>query len=371
MNTPIRLALVITELDVGGAEQCLVELATRLDRERFAPVAYSLARRPPERDRLVRQLTDAGIETVFLNLRPRAGDFFAGVRRLAALLRKQQAEVVQTFLFHANAVGATAARSAGVQQVVCGLRVAEPKRWRLWTERCLARSARRFVCVSEGVARFYREHGFAAERLTVIPNGIDVDRFATAGRGNLEQFGVSPSRRILLYIGRLHPQKGLTDLLQAMPEVLRELPNHDLLLVGDGSEREALQSLARRLGIEHRVHFAGWRPDVPAILAGAEMVLLPSRWEGMPNVLLEAMASGKPVVATRAEGVDELLGDTSLEQTVPLGDMREFTERIAAIASNPNLASDLARRNQLRARQFSWERMVAQYEHLYFSLAGR
>src|SRR6476646_7258779 len=129
VRPPRRLAFVITELQPGGAERCLVELTTRLDRSLFSPVVYSLGPRPShERQSLVTRLTEAAIPTHFLGF-TNPLHYFAAVRRLAAMLREQQADTVQTFLFHANVVGAAAARKAVVPRVVTGLRVADPRWW--------------------------------------------------------------------------------------------------------------------------------------------------------------------------------------------------------------------------------------------------
>jgi glycosyltransferase involved in cell wall biosynthesis len=372
MNDPIRLALVITELEVGGAEKCLVELVTRIDRQRFAPVVYSLGPRPqPERDALVRRLEEARIETQFLNLQ-KWSDFARGARQLAGALQKQKAEIVQTFLFHANVLGTRAARKAGVPRVATGIRVADPRGWRSTVERWTTRSADRFVCVSQGVAEHCRRRGFAADKLVVIPNGIDVSVWENAQPADLTRLGLSKNRRAIVYVGRLDPQKGLQPLIAQLPDLFRELPDHDLLLVGDGPQRTALQVQAQALQIEARVHFAGWQPDTAGILAASDLLVLPSRWEGMPNAVLEAMAAGKPVVAMKAEGVQELLGESISSQGVDLADgCTALLDRALALVRNQHLANDLGRANQERARRcFSLDAMLAAYEGLYFGLAG-
>ena len=136
-----------------------MELATRLDRSRFDPIVYSLGPPPPEnKQRLVQRLAAASIPTHFLGLTSSL-HYFAAVRQLAQLLRQQQAEIVQTFLFHANVVGTQAARIAGVPHVLAGIRVADPRRWRTAVEPMTLR-VERFVCVSQSVAEFYRRRGF-------------------------------------------------------------------------------------------------------------------------------------------------------------------------------------------------------------------
>jgi glycosyltransferase involved in cell wall biosynthesis len=367
--SPRRLALVITELEPGGAERCLVDIATRIDPTRFTPVVYSLAPPPPpEKQHLVRRLRHAGIATHFLGFSS-AWQYFQVVRRLADLLRQQQAGILQTFLFHANIVGARAARSAGVRHVVTGIRVADPRRWRTQVERIATSSAERHVCVSQSVAEFCKRRGFAAEKLVVIPNGIDLSLWNSISPTDVSRWDISPGRKVLLYVGRLDPQKGLDALFRQLPRVFRELTEHDLLLVGDGVLRQRLESLGASLGIADRVHFAGWQSDMSRIFAAADLVLLPSRWEGMPNAVLEAMASGKPVVATQAEGTVELLGLGALEQTVAVGDWDSFGRLVISLGRDPQQAEELGRKNGSRAQQFSIEIAVQRYERLYDALA--
>jgi glycosyltransferase involved in cell wall biosynthesis len=367
-SSPRRLALVITELEPGGAERCLVELATRLDRARFSPVVYSLGPLPRESKRsLVDRLAEAQIPAHFLSL-TRPWQYFGAVQRLARLLRVQQAQIVQTFLFHANIVGTRAARAAGVPHVVTGIRVADPRWWRLAVEQIITASADRIVCVSQGVAEFCRRRGFAADKLVVIPNGIELSAWSNATATDLQALGVGPGRQALLFIGRLDKQKGLDRLFQELPTLFRELPDHDLLVIGEGPLKPALSRYVRRHKIETRVHFAGWQDNVPAIMAAADVLVLPSRWEGMPNVILEAMAAGKPVIATQAQGTVELLGLGALEQTVAVDDWRGLRRGLIAIATDHTQAKELGRRNQARAQQFSIEFVKDRYERIYDSL---
>jgi glycosyltransferase involved in cell wall biosynthesis len=195
---------------------------------------------------------------------------------------------------------------------------------------------------------------------------VELSRFVDAPPIDLTKLELPPGQKAIVCVGRLDPQKGFDGLLKVTPRILAALPEHDLLFVGDGPQRAALVTLAEQLGIAPRMHFAGWRGDVPQILAAAEMLVLPSRWEGMPNVVLEAMAAGKPVVATSAEGVTELLGDGADEQTVALGGYEALAGRIIQLAQNPQLSAELGRCNRERASsEFSLGAMVERYERLY------
>jgi glycosyltransferase involved in cell wall biosynthesis len=368
---PKRLALVITELEPGGAERCLVEIATGLNRTRFSPIVVSLAPPPgaAEKQILVERLKSAGVPTHFLGF-AKAWDYFAAVRQLADLFQAADVEFVQTFLFHANVVGARAALMAHVPHVLAGIRVADPRPWRTYIERWATSGAGRLVCVSQSVAEFCRRRGFAAEKLVVIPNGVDSSRWQALKQSNANPLGVSERRRSIVFVGRLDKQKGLDRFFEELPKIFDLLPQHNLVLVGDGPQRASLERKASRLGLASRVHFCGWQPDAAPFIATADILVLPSRWEGMPNVVLEAMAAGKPVVATQAEGTVELLGIGALEQTVAVGDWQGFRERIIEMGQNPAIVAELGQRNLSRAEQFSVSTMVQRYERLYAAVAG-
>jgi glycosyltransferase involved in cell wall biosynthesis len=370
----VRLALCITELEIGGAERCLAELALRLAPDRFTVAVYSLGPRPANDERsLVPKLEAAGIEVHCLGGRG-TFDAPAVAWKLARLLKRQRPEIVQTFLFHANLIGRFAAKWAGAPYVVAGLRVAEwQKCWRLALDRWTSRLVDRYVAVSQSVAAFsQREAGLPAERIAVIPNGIDTRAIDSAPPANLAELGIRPGRRALTYIGRLDPQKGLDELIAHSQAWLARLPEHDLLLVGEGPQRAELEALTRGLGVADRIWFAGWQSDVPAILRASELLLLPSRWEGMPNALLEAMACRLPVVAMDVEGVGELLGENRDEQTAPAANMQVFADKLVAIATSAELRARLGAENRRRVEtSFTLDAMAAAYAALYDELVGR
>jgi starch synthase (maltosyl-transferring) len=367
----LRVALCITELEIGGAERTLVELAKRLDRRRFQPVVYSLGRRPSGNgSALADELDRAGIETHHLGAAS-VRDLPGTLRRLTDLLRATRPDVLQSFLFHANLLGPWAARRAGVPRVATGIRVAERQRaWHRWVARRTAGWADRHVCVSQAVADFTANvTKIDPESLLVIPNGVDAARFDGVAPTDLTQLGLPAGRRAFACIGRLEVQKGIDWLVDRLPGVFVAQSSHDLLIVGSGPQEHALRRRAARLRVAERVHFAGQRSDIPAILAAVDVVALPSRWEGMPNILLESMASGKPVVATDVEGVSELLGAENAGQIVPLGQPQAFSGKLLTLLADRQLAADFGERNALRIRtHFSIETMVAAYERLFESL---
>jgi glycosyltransferase involved in cell wall biosynthesis len=372
-DSPLHVALFITELDIGGAERCLVELAARIDRKRFTPVVYALSPRPaPDQRSLVPQLEAAGVETHFLGAEG-ARHLPAVVRGLTKLLKRQRADVLQSFLFHANFVGRWAAWRAGVRHVFSGVRVAERGvGWHLWLDRATSRLVDRYVCVSQAVADFTRARlRLPDERVIVIPNGIDVERFASAGPADLTSLGLPTGSRAVTYIGRLESQKGVAELIEHSCWWLARRPEHDLVIVGAGPLQPLLKSLAARSGVASRVHFAGWRADVPEILKASDLLVLPSHWEGMPNVILEAMAAGRAVVSTDVEGVRELLGDAATDQVVPSGQYVVLAERLDSLLADEPTRRRLGEFNQRRANDFTWDKMVAAYEQLFTEVASQ
>ena len=372
-HAPHPIALCITELEVGGAERMFVELATRLDRQRFAPRVYVLGPAPAAgRDELPQRLSADDVPTTFLGA-TRRWHAPATIARLSACWRRERPALVQSFLFHANLAARLAARAARVPHVICGLRVAEPtRRWRLRIDRATSGLVERYVAVSQDVAEHaVREGGLPADKLTVIANGVDLAQFAGTVPIDPSVLGVPAGRQFFAFIGRLDAQKRPAWLLRMLGDVFARLPEHDLVLIGDGPERAALEQLARELGLESRVHFCGRRADVPEILAAADALVLPSAWEGMPNVVLEAMAAGRPVVACDVTGARELLG-TGDQKIARPDDSAGFARRIVEICGKSTENGHLGDKNRRRAGSFSLERMVAAYERLWSdALASR
>lgn len=362
----IQLGLAITELEKGGAEQCLVRLALKADRRRFAPRVYSLGPRPPRgRDELPRQLEAAGTPVHFLNARSK-WDLPKVVLRLRKMLREHRVDVLQSFLFHANIVSALATFGRRGPRLFWGVRVADPNGGRLRLERWLARRTASIIYVSQAAADFYLRRGFPLDRCVVIPNSVDGEQFsphaAAWSADELAELNLSPQRLRMAYVGRLHPQKGLDRLLRAAPEIFARLPAWDWVLAGDGPQRQELQQLAEELGIASRVHFLGWRSDIPRVLASSSLLVLPSRWEGMPNAVLEAMAAGLPVMCAPAEGVQELLGPLAPRQTVE----KNWEKRIVELGEDVELRRELGEANRRRvAEVFSPAAMVRAYERVY------
>jgi starch synthase (maltosyl-transferring) len=363
---PVRLAFCITELDAGGAERALAQLVRGLDRSAWQSRVYCLGPPGP----FASLLQDDGIPVQCLNA-VHLWDAPRIVWQLQRAFRQWKPALLQTFLFHANILGRLAGRWAGVPRVVCGQRVAERRnswygRIDRWTSGCVDRN----VCVSLGVATFCEDVvGLPAKKTVVIPNGVEVPRFTTATPVDWTAFGISAGAQVLITIGRLEPQKGVDLLLAAFESVARQFPAVHLAIAGDGPDRRMLEAQAQRMNLSSRVTFLGRRDDVPRLLAGSTGLVLASRWEGMPNAVLEAMAAARPVIATRVEGTPELVTPGETGWLVPPDNSVALSTAMIDLLSDGEHAAQLGRNSQAIVQsRFTIDAMVAAYDQLYREL---
>ena len=368
-DTPLPIALVTTELRPGGAERNMVALAKGLVSRGFAPRVYSLAPSPPPgQDQLAQLLSQAMISVDFIGVQ-RSHQFFSAVRRLRRLLADHPPRLIQSFLFHANVVSAVAARGMSIP-VVAGLRVAQRERIRGFVERRLTRHIDAFVCVSQGVADVAEQHaGLPRDKLHVIPNGIDAHRFANITPADLSQFGIAAGQKVVLSIGRLDRQKGVDVLLDAARQFLPQRSDVTLLIVGDGPERANLQRQVETSSLAKQVIFAPWRADSLSLLAAADVVAIPSRWEGMSNVLLEAAALARLIVVSDVEGTRDVLSSQVHDWIVPSEDSAALAAKIAQLIEADATAIQLAAANQQHVlNTFRLDKTISAYTELYRSL---
>ncbi|HUT53320.1 MAG TPA: glycosyltransferase [bacterium] len=381
MTGPIRITHLITDSGTGGAEKILYELVRRLDPERYQ--SRVIVMKQP--GRTAQMLVESGVPVLSLKLPARTGAAYFLKMPLAffKLLRELKSErphVLHCWLFQANLLGRLAARLTGVPANISGLRVAEMERTGQYgPDRWSAGLVTRYAAVCEAVAAHYREKlGLAAERIAVVRNGIDPVPFAEADPGALKrELGIAEGSRVIGALGRLHRQKGLDTLVRAMPALLGRFPDLVLVIAGDGPERDRLGRLAESEGVAGSVKFPGEWHRAPEFMAALDVFVLPSRWEGMPNALLEAMAAGVPAVASRVGGVAEIMagggpggpvaGETGI--MIEPEDARALARAVSALLEDEKRRTAMGSSARRRARsEFSLDQMVRGYEALYKSL---
>jgi glycosyltransferase involved in cell wall biosynthesis len=355
---PARVAHVTLGLDMGGLEKLLVEFARHADRGRFALHFIVLGGRGV----LAGDIEARGWPVTALDagsgLRPGL------VFRLARLLRRWGTDVVHTHDDRPLVYGALAAPLAGVRRLVHTQHGKNhPLVSRQAAYRFAAGLADRFVCVSDDLAGLAHRLGVAPRRVCRIWNGIDVTRFACRGP--------RPDGPAVT-VARLSPEKDVDTLLGAAALAVRERPGFRLVVAGDGPCLPALRRRADELTLGGRVHFLGQVQDVPSLLAGASLFVLSSLSEGISLTLLEAMARGLPVVATRVGGTPELVAEGETGLLVPAQDPAALAKAMLRVQADPEGGQRMGLAGRRRVEQeFDVRRMVADYEALYQGRAGR
>jgi sugar transferase (PEP-CTERM/EpsH1 system associated) len=353
-----RVIHVTPQLDMGGMEKLLVEFARHTNRERFELVFVCLS----GRGALADAIEACGWPVVALDEPP--GLRVGRVVRLARLFRRLKADVVHTHNTNPLLYAVPAAHLAGVPVTVHTRhghgRQASRRRALAW--RMVASMTGQVVCVSRDCEDLSRKEGVPPGRLCTIRNGIDTQRFDFVGPAD-----GGPA----VMVGRLSPEKDVESLVRATALVARDQPNFRLEVAGGGPLLADLRQRAGDLGLGRQVRFLGEVREVPSLLARAALFVMPSLREGISLAILEAMARGLPVIATRVGGNPEVIADGETGLLVPPRDPQALARALAALGRDPERARRLGAAGRLRVeRHFDVRRMVAKYEQLYLGQRG-
>ncbi|MEM7049882.1 MAG: glycosyltransferase [Acidobacteriota bacterium] len=367
---PRRLTFGFLDFAAGGAQELVLTACRHLDRGRFAPHLLCLR----GRGRWLPRARRAELPVATLGRLEGSWDA-AAVFHARRHLRRWRTEILHLPLYsRAFPYFRLAARLAGVPLVVAHElgRPTPPRRRRRWADAALNRGSRYLA-----TSRFHRQELIAAgidpASIAVVYSGIDPAPFAhlparTARQGPLRRQYAIGERPVVLVPSRLHPMKGHVDLIAAHRRVQRKVPEIRLILAGDGPERSALEAAVAAAGCGDSIHFLGHRDDLPALLAEADVVCLPSHREGLPAALLEAYAAARPVVATAVGGVPEALTDGREGRLVPPRDPEALADALSELLRAPasGQACGAAGRRTLTER-FTADRTTAALEAQYLA----
>lgn len=341
----VRVAMFTPALVTGGTQRHLQQVVERLDRRRFEPIVYALK----TGGEIAESLVQAGVEVRFAPVQTRVVSLATGrtIRRITAELRATRVQIVHGYQWRPALVGALAGRLAGVPVVLASKRsLSGQVRTERWAWRVLGRFVDGITVNATAIRDEAVAHGVRSA-WTVVRNGIDAAAFTSTARpptaAARRAIGLDPDRPVVGTIGRLERRKGHDDLLRAARHLHERAEGvaPQIVVVGDGPERNSLEKLASGLGLGDDVRFTGTVADVRPWLAAMDVFVLPSLEEGSPNAVLEAMASARPIVATRVGGIGELLEDGRTGWLVP---PRNPTVLAGAIASVLNAPDEAARR---------------------------
>jgi glycosyltransferase involved in cell wall biosynthesis len=387
-----RLLYVITRFIRGGAPILVLSMAKELSRRGFVCDIATAAPSGDDSD-LYRDAAEAGLSMHLLpELRREASpvnDFRAFVR-LSRVIRKGSYDIVHSHTSKAGILGRFAARSASRAITVHsphGHIYERNARIPGVSERPLMRSvfhaAERIalpvtdhiVALTELERRQLVELGIARrDKSSVIHNAIDVERFSSCSRSRdaiRARLGIPPRAPVVEITGRLAAEKGHSCLIEAVRMISRAMPAVRLLVVGDGPERPRLESQCAGLGLSANVIFLGNRADVPELLSACDVFVLASTYEGFGLVLLEAMAAGKPIVATRVGGVPEVIQDGRTGTLVPCSEPEPMAAAIMELLNDPRRAAEMASNGlEYVRRNYDLPAMADKYRDLYERLLG-
>ncbi len=379
--TPLRVLHAITMLELGGAQRNTLDTVAALDRREFA-VGLACA---DEGELLheARALPDVGLfELRHLRREVRPWSDVRALSELRRAIRVFRPQVVHTHSSKAGILGRLAARREGVPLVVhsihgFGFGPHQPGPVRLVflaAERLAAPWTTAFIAVSKrNLEEGIRLGLFPAEKARVIRSGIDLKPFVEHRGGDVvrRELGIPPTAPLVAQIACFKPQKAPERFVEVAARLAPRFPEAHFLLVGDGVLRGRLERLRREAGLDSRLHLPGWRRDVPGVLDAATVVTLTSRFEGLPRVLVEALAAGVPVVAMSVDGVPEVVRDGENGFLLPEGDVAGVAERTGRILADGALRARLVARANEGVGEFDREIMIRQQEALYRELAEK
>jgi glycosyltransferase involved in cell wall biosynthesis len=375
---PIRVLTMIRDIGLwdGGAERLAVELMRRIDQRRFRPflcvTRAPTDRRKPLTDAAAAALRQSGVGVLRLE-RGSSANLLAW-RHVYDLMRRERIDVLHCHMFRSNVPGVVLGRLARTPVIIGHEHTwsFEGQALRVFLDReVVARGADAYLAVSrEDERRITEIEGIPAEKVRFLPNGIP-DLPEPTGRDLRAEFGLPPDAPLVGAVGALRAQKGFDVLVRASALLAREIPNVRVIIVGSGDEDVRVQLVRQitELGLQDNVLLLGLRDDVPDILAALDVAVSSSNFEGSPLAIMEYMAAGSPIVATRVGGVPDLIENGVHGLLVERGDSYGLAQAVLRLLRDRGLGGQLAAAARERQRaEFDIDAMVARVERLYVEL---
>jgi glycosyltransferase involved in cell wall biosynthesis len=359
-----------------GPERQMLQLAKHMKRESFQVEMLVLYRRTgamPLIHPLVERARNHGVEAEQLEGKAKLSP--TDITYVTQRLSRGQFSLIHTHGYKANILGVIAAKLAGVKSVVT-VHLHTETSYRLRLYKVIDLLALRFfhkvIAVSESLRQYLIVAGLSPKKVITVHNAIDLEIFTSSvsfhnNKALIEnQLEIGSDQNIVSIIGRLTSQKGHRYFLESAGRVLEVFPEARFLIIGDGPLREELEGLSLSLGIAQAVRFLGYRQDVATLMSMSDVIVMPSLREGLPYVLLEALALARPVVGTPVGGIPEVVKHGETGFLVPPKDSESLAEAVIQILRNPKEAAKLGERGrELVSREFNVETMVRKTAAVY------
>lgn len=356
---------------IGGVQQQLLSLLKAYNREVFNPFFCCFG----PKEAMGKEIEGIGIELTALN-RFRYHRILPGIFvDLSRLMKEKHIHIVRTHRYHPNVYGRVAAFLAGVPVIVASVhdnyRMDKRPKRRI-VNHILSKITDKIVAVSESIKKdIVRYDKIDPSKILVIPNGVDTERFNPEGNfANIkEEFLIKDNDIVIGFVGRIVPAKGLEYLIDTLSYLKEEFKNLKLLIIGEGAIVARLHEQAKEKKVYDSIIFAGGRRDIPDILSCIDIFVMPSIAEGLPNALLEAMAMGRPIVATEVGGIPEVMKNGVNGLLVPPRDPIALATAMKGLIGNDRLAAQMGHAaRDLVQDKFSMRATAQKWQTLYLSI---
>lgn len=378
-----KVCHIITMLELGGAQQNTLYTVSHLRREVFHPLLICGEGGPLDKE--ARSLADVPVYFLLSLQRPiHPWRDFKAFMNLYSLLKREKPDIVHTHSSKAGILGRWAAFLSGVPVIIhtihgFGFHGEQPL-WKrhlyIFLERITSSITSMFIAVSKDNIRTGKKLNIIKERqVRLIRSGIKLNRFKSQhtqdGFALRRSLGIPVDAPLIGMVGCFKPQKSPLDFVKIASEVLKKAKDAHFIMVGDGELRVKVEQERERRLLKERLHLLGWRHDIPTIMKTLDVLVLPSLWEGLPRVIPEAMASGKPVVASSIDGAKDIIRDGETGFLALPHDIDRFSSRICLLLEDQGLRQRVVQESQKCLQEFDIDAMVRQQEDLYASLILR
>lgn len=365
----IKILQLVNGFAIGGAEGKLLDLVKHVNRDRFEIIVCSVGQGGP----LQGEFEKLGIKVVIFQ-KKFAFDFSL-ILKVKRLIEEEGIDIIQTTLLYADLIGAIAARLANVPSVISWETVSHGSFDTLRTKqrhkmayRFAMRYVKKIVAVSDETRDsiiMYRK--IDSEKIQTIHYGVNLNKFQKiSSNGKRQEIGISEDAKVIGVVARIEEVKGHRYLIEAAQEIVKKIPSVYFIFIGDGSLRTELENRVEELGLTSHFKFLGFRKDVHELLNSIDVFVLPSISEGLPNVILEAMASEKPVVASAVGGIPEAVIDGETGYLVPEKNTVALQEAITKLLEDKVSLTEMGKNARRRVEEeFSLQKEISEFEKLY------
>ena len=373
---------IITKLELGGAQQNTLFTVANLERSKYEPVLISGT------DGIMVEVAKK-IKDVKVYLIPELAReinpfkdiiSFLKIRRILRDLKSLSTIIVHTHSSKAGILGRWAARLAGINLIIHSIhgfsfndyQPSFLRAFYMFLERVTSLITKRFIAVSKAnIEKGINKRIFSKDKAVLIRSGIDIKEFQKAGFNRKEErgkLGFDAEIPLVAMVACFKPQKSPLDFVRVAKIVSDEINEVLFLLVGDGVLRSEIEEQIKKFKIDDKIILLGWRDEIPEIMNCIDILVLTSLWEGLPRVFPQAMASGKPVIATKVDGAPEAIKNSINGYLLPPKDINGIAEKVIYLIRHPEKASEMGEKGKSLVGEFSIWKMLEQQEELYASL---